>query len=151
MLEMAGASLLFTGDMDAAAEQDLLFMIQDGSLAASFGQYDAEATLADGTAQEMFTRHSGENHKEVPVTIEVLKVAHHGSKTSSTEAWLQYWNASASVISAGANNTYGHPNPGVLERLVDSGTNIYRTDQMGEIQMRIKDGEIDVRYKLEGG
>ncbi|MGW7158187.1 DUF4131 domain-containing protein [Paenibacillus taichungensis] len=93
-------------------------------------------------------RHSGENHKEVPVTIDVLKVAHHGSKTSSTEAWLQYWNASASVISAGANNTYGHPNPGVLERLVDSGTEIYRTDRMGEIQMRIKDGEIDVRYKL---
>jgi len=148
LLEMAGASLLFTGDMDAAAEQDLLFMIQDGSLAASFGQYDADAALADGTVQEMFTRHSGENHKEIPVTIDVLKVAHHGSKTSSTEAWLQYWNASASVISAGANNTYGHPNPGVLDRLVESGTDIYRTDQMGEIQMRIKDGEIDVRYKL---
>ncbi|WP_413372722.1 ComEC/Rec2 family competence protein [Paenibacillus taichungensis] len=148
MLEMAGASLLFTGDMDAAAEQDLLYMIQDGSLAASFGQYGADATLADVSVQEMFTRHSGENHEEVPVTIDVLKVAHHGSKTSSTEAWLQYWNASASVISAGSNNTYGHPNPGVLERLVDSGTAIYRTDQMGEIQMKIKDGKIDVRYKL---
>ncbi|WDQ32147.1 hypothetical protein PTQ21_27835 [Paenibacillus marchantiae] len=52
------------------------------------------------------------------------------------------------MISAGANNTYGHPNPGVLERLVNSGTEIYRTDQMGEIQMKIKDGKIDVRYKL---
>ncbi|KOY15992.1 hypothetical protein AMS66_13545 [Paenibacillus xylanivorans] len=150
LLEMAGASLLFTGDMDAAAEQDLLYMIQDGSLAASFGKYDADATLADVSVQEMFTSHSGENHEDVPVTIDVLKVAHHGSKTSSTEAWLQYWNASASVISAGVNNTYGHPNPGVLERLMDSGTNIYRTDQMGEIQMKIKDGEIDVRYKLDG-
>ncbi|WP_024628510.1 MULTISPECIES: ComEC/Rec2 family competence protein [unclassified Paenibacillus] len=148
MLEMAGASLLFTGDMDAAAEQDLLYMIQDGSLAASFVQQDADAALADVSVQEMFTRQAGENHEDAPVTIDVLKVAHHGSKTSSTEAWLQYWNASASVISAGANNTYGHPNPGVLERLVDSGTDIYRTDQMGEIQMRIKDGDIDVRYKL---
>jgi competence protein ComEC len=150
LLEMAGASLLFTGDMDAAAEQDLLYMIQDGSLAASFGQYDADAALADVSVQEMFTSHSGDNHEDTPVTIDVLKVAHHGSKTSSTEAWLQYWNASASVISAGANNTYGHPNPGVLERLVDSDTEIYRTDQMGEIQMKIKDGKINVRYKLDG-
>lgn len=135
MLDMAGASLLFTGDMDAAAEQDLLFMIQDGSLAASFGQYDADdAPLADDSVQEMFTRKSGENHENLPVSIDVLKIAHHGSKTSSTEAWLHYWNALASVISAGANNTYGHPNPGVLERLVDSGTDIYRTDQMGRFR-----------------
>ncbi|WP_440111254.1 hypothetical protein [Paenibacillus sp. QZ-Y1] len=50
------------------------------------------------------------------------------SKTSSTEAWLQYRNAKTAVISAGANNTYGHPNPGVLERLEATGTDIYRTD-----------------------
>ncbi|PYY27521.1 ComE operon protein 3 [Paenibacillus illinoisensis] len=80
--------------------------------------------------------------------VDVLKVAHHGSKTSSTEAWLQYWSAQSAVISAGANNTYGHPNPGVLERLEAVGSQIYRTDQMGEIQMRIKDGKIDVRQKL---
>ncbi|MFC9710431.1 ComEC/Rec2 family competence protein [Paenibacillus sp. NPDC056933] len=150
LLDMAGASLMFTGDMDAAAEQNLLYMIQDGSLAASFGQHDANNVLAaDISIQEMLSPHSQENHEDMmPVSIDVLKVAHHGSKTSSTEAWLRYWNARTAVISAGANNTYGHPNPGVLERLVDSGTDIYRTDQMGEIQMRIKDGKIDIRYKL---
>ncbi|MEC0127868.1 ComEC/Rec2 family competence protein [Paenibacillus pabuli] len=151
LLEMAGASLLFTGDMDAAAEQDLLYMIQDGSLAASFGPYDADdAALADDSVQKIFTLHSGDNQKDnnMPVSIDVLKVAHHGSKTSSTEAWLQYWNAKTAVISAGVNNTYGHPNPGVPERLEAAETDIYRTDQMGEVQMKIKDGKIDVRYKL---
>ncbi|WP_440111258.1 ComEC/Rec2 family competence protein [Paenibacillus sp. QZ-Y1] len=149
LLEMAGASFMFTGDMDAAAEQNLLYMIQDGSLAASFGQQDANNALAASVSiQEMFSHHLQENHEDKPVSIDVLKVAHHGSKTSSTEAWLQYWNAKTAVISAGANNTYGHPNPGVLERLEDTDTDIYRTDQMGEIQMRIKDGKINVRYKL---
>jgi len=131
LLDMAGASLLFTGDMDAAAEQNLLYMIQDGSLAASFKQESDSFSLSS-------TRKA----------VDVLKVAHHGSKTSSTEAWLQYWDAKSAVISAGANNTYGHPNPGVLERLEAVGSQIYRTDQMGEIQMRIKDGKIDVRQKL---
>ncbi|MGG4482973.1 ComEC/Rec2 family competence protein [Paenibacillus illinoisensis] len=132
LLDMAGASLLFTGDMDAAAEQNLLYMIQDGSLAASFKQDRDSFSLSSSTR----------------AAVDVLKVAHHGSKTSSTEAWLQYWNAQSAVISAGANNTYGHPNPGVLERLEAVGSQIYRTDQMGEIQMRIKDGKIDVRQKL---
>ncbi|MGP3784378.1 hypothetical protein [Paenibacillus sp. 1A_MP2] len=45
--------------MDAAAEQDLLYMIQDGSLAASFGQQGANAALADVSVQEMFTRQAG--------------------------------------------------------------------------------------------
>ncbi|MET1175060.1 ComEC/Rec2 family competence protein [Paenibacillus amylolyticus] len=153
LLEMAGASMLFTGDMDAAAEQDLLYMIQDGSLAAQFEQKGADIGVTEGFVQRVLTRPLQVDSKDASaasVSIDVLKVAHHGSKTSSTEAWLQYWNAKTAVISAGVNNTYGHPNPGVMERLEATGSEIYRTDQMGEVQMRVKDGEIDVRYKLVG-
>ncbi|WP_127545175.1 ComEC/Rec2 family competence protein [Paenibacillus amylolyticus] len=150
LLEMAGASMLFTGDMDAAAEQDLLYMIQDGSLAAQFEQKGADIGVTEGVVQRVLTRPLQVDSKDASasVSIDVLKVAHHGSKTSSTEAWLQYWNAKTAVISAGVNNTYGHPNPGVMERLEATGSDIYRTDQMGEVQMRVKDGKIDVRYKL---
>lgn len=154
LLEMAGASMLFTGDMDAAAEQDLLYMIQDGSLAAQFEQKGADIGVTEGVVQRVFTRPLQGNLNDAAaaasVSIDVLKVAHHGSKTSSTEAWLQYWNAKTAVISAGVNNTYGHPNPGVMERLEATGSDIYRTDQMGEVQMRVKDGKIDIRYKLFG-
>ncbi|MGE6665164.1 ComEC/Rec2 family competence protein [Paenibacillus xylanexedens] len=152
LLEMAEASMLFTGDMDAAAEQDLLYMIQDGSLAAQFEQKGADIGVTEGVVQRVLTRplQIDSNDASASVSIDVLKVAHHGSKTSSTEAWLQYWNAKTAVISAGVNNTYGHPNPGVMERLEATGSDIYRTDQMGEVQMRVKDGKIDIRYKLFG-
>lgn len=153
LLEMAGASMLFTGDMDAAAEQDLLYMIQDGSLAAQFEQKGADLGVTEGVVQRVLTRPlqiDSNDASAASVSIDVLKIAHHGSKTSSTEAWLQYWKAKTAVISAGVNNTYGHPNPGVMERLEATGSDIYRTDQMGEVQIRVKDGKIDIRYKLVG-
>ncbi|MDT9719953.1 ComEC/Rec2 family competence protein [Paenibacillus sp. ClWae2A] len=153
LLEMAGASMLFTGDMDAAAEQDLLYMIQDGSLAAQFEQKGANLGVTEGVVQRGLTRPlqvNSDDASAASVSIDVLKVAHHGSKTSSTEAWLQYWNAKTAVISAGVNNTYGHPNPGVMGRLEATGSDIYRTDQMGEVQMRVKDGKFNIRYKLVG-
>ncbi|MEO2257681.1 ComEC/Rec2 family competence protein [Paenibacillus amylolyticus] len=152
LMEMAGTSMLFTGDMDAAAEQDLLYMIQDGSLAAQFEQKGADIGVTEGVVKRVLTRplQVDSNDASASVSIDVLKVAHHGSKTSSTEAWLQYWNAKTAVISAGVNNTYGHPNPGVMERLEATRSDIYRTDQMGEVQMRVKDGKIDIRYKLFG-
>lgn len=80
--------------------------------------------------------------------IEVLKVAHHGSKTSTGEAWLKFWRPSVAVISAGVNNLYGHPKAEVLERLKANGATIYRTDQQGEVQMRVLADEIEVRHKL---
>ncbi|WP_434750056.1 ComEC/Rec2 family competence protein [Paenibacillus amylolyticus] len=173
LLEMAGTSMLFTGDMEAATEQNVLYDIQDGSLAASFQQEiqdSAEALRNSGTGagvgREWMNSSADISKNDVSSTptsisrirsinplhhhlsIDVLKVAHHGSKTSSSEAWLRYWNAKASLISAGVNNTYGHPNPGVMTRLEAVGSRIYRTDQMGEVQMKVKDGKIDVRYKL---
>jgi competence protein ComEC len=80
--------------------------------------------------------------------IDVLKVAHHGSKTSTGETWLEFWHPAAAVISAGVNNLYGHPKAEVLERLQDNQTGIYRTDQQGEIQMRVRTEGVEVRCKL---
>lgn len=80
--------------------------------------------------------------------IDVLKVAHHGSKTSTGEDWLEFWQPAAAVISAGVNNLYGHPKAEVLERLQDHQAAIFRTDQQGEIQMRVRTEGIKVRYKL---
>lgn len=73
----------------------------------------------------------------------VLKVAHHGSRTSSTPAFLQRVDPSAVVVSVGSANRFGHPNPEVLNRLADilgSGV-IYRTDRNGTVEF-ISDGEL---------
>jgi competence protein ComEC len=72
--------------------------------------------------------------------IDVLKAGHHGSKTSTTQAWLNYWKPQETVISVGLNNVYRHPHPTVMQRLVDSGGIILRTDLDGEIQYRISPG-----------
>ncbi len=72
---------------------------------------------------------------------DVLKVAHHGSKTSTTDVFLDLVDPEIAVISVGSGNSYGHPNPGVLARLGETvePANIYRTDQHGTIEV-ISDG-----------
>ena len=67
------------------------------------------------------------------VQADVLKVGHHGSPTSSSEAFLEAVAPSIAVISVGENNDYGHPGANVLARLEALGTTIYRTDTQGEI------------------
>jgi competence protein ComEC len=72
----------------------------------------------------------------------VLKVAHHGSKTSTSQQFLAAVAPEVAVISVGAENTFGHPSPEVLERLIDrlGEDNVYRTDEDGTIEF-ITDGE----------
>lgn len=68
----------------------------------------------------------------------VLKVAHHGSKTSSTNSFLEAVNPQIALIGVGKNNKFGHPNQGVIDRLNNLNCKIYRTDEMGEISISIK-------------
>jgi competence protein ComEC len=72
----------------------------------------------------------------------VLKVAHHGSETSTTSQFLAAVDPEVAVISVGAENPFGHPSPEVMERLIDrlGEDNVYRTDEDGSIEF-ITDGE----------
>ena len=64
----------------------------------------------------------------------LLKVGHHGSRTSSTAAWLDAVKPQIAVISCGKNNSYGHPHAEVLDRLKEYvGDEVYRTDILGSI------------------
>lgn len=80
--------------------------------------------------------------------VDVLKAGHHGSKTSTTAAWLAWWRPSEVVVSAGKNNLYGHPHAEVVDRIVRSGAKLERTDVQGEIAYRIRpDGRLERRAK----
>ncbi len=68
---------------------------------------------------------------------DVLKVAHHGSKSSSSEAFLDAVDPDIAVISVGANNMYGHPHAQTVERLEQKGIEIYRTDINGAVGLDI--------------
>ena len=74
--------------------------------------------------------------------IDVLKVGHHGSKTSSSEEFINEIKPKYSIISVGKNNRYGHPNKEVLENLDNS--KIYRTDQDGSIMFKIKNNKLKI-------
>lgn len=77
---------------------------------------------------------------------DILKVAHHGSKTSSSQNFIELVKPKIALIGVGKDNTFGHPNESVLERLRDLKCKIYRTDENGEISIKVKH---EGRLKLE--
>lgn len=91
-------SFLFTGDAEAAAEQEMISRAGEG-----------------------------------PLNSTVLKVGHHGSRTSSTAAFLDAAAPEIAVIMTGADNRYGHPHSEVLARLSQRGIMVYRTDIHGTV------------------
>ncbi len=68
-----------------------------------------------------------------PARFRVLKVAHHGSRTSTSQALLEAWRPHVAVISAGRGNAFGHPTGDVLARLEEAGARVLRTDLEGEV------------------
>ncbi|MDE1549589.1 DNA internalization-related competence protein ComEC/Rec2 [Jeotgalibaca caeni] len=67
------------------------------------------------------------------LAVDFLKIGHHGSITSTSEAFLEQLNPKAALISVGKNNRYGHPEPTVIDRLEERKIVIFRTDQQGAI------------------
>ena len=76
------------------------------------------------------------------INIDLLKVGHHGSKTSSSKKFIDEVNPKYSLISVGKNNRYGHPNKEVLNNLEK--TKIYRTDIDGSIMFKIKNNKLKI-------
>lgn len=72
---------------------------------------------------------------DVDLDCDILKVAHHGSKYSTSEDFLEVCSPEAAVISVGAHNFYGHPSPDTLERLESYGCEVFRTDQEGAVML----------------
>ena len=79
----------------------------------------------------------------------ILKVAHHGSKSSSIKEFLEKVKPQIALIGVGEKNTFGHPNTGVINRLQNLNTKIYRTDEKGEITIKIDSrGKVKIRTKI---
>jgi competence protein ComEC len=115
LLTMEGVRFLLTGDMEGLSEQSILLQ---------------------GAA--------GVTRTELEAGIDVLKVAHHGSKTSTSQAWLDFWRPKMAAISVGEKNVYGHPSAQVLTRLKAHGIDIFRTDRMGEVVFGTANGRLTV-------
>lgn len=75
--------------------------------------------------------------------IDVLKVGHHGSKTSSSKLFIEEIDPKHSIISVGENNRYGQPHKEVLNNLDNS--KIYRTDQQGSVMIKVKNNNLKIK------
>ncbi|MCA9582484.1 MAG: ComEC/Rec2 family competence protein, partial [Myxococcales bacterium] len=106
-------------------DNSLLLAIEQGSTRFLFmgdAERSTEASLTKGP---------------FPLRATVLKVGHHGSKTSSTSAFVDAVRPTWAVVSSGRHNPYGHPSPVVSQTLRDAGATLLRTDQQGGIEIRV--------------
>ncbi|WP_416145524.1 ComEC/Rec2 family competence protein [Planococcus koreensis] len=77
--------------------------------------------------------------------LTILKIGHHGSKTSSGQEFLEAAMPNLSIFSTGKDNRYGHPNPDVVERFQDLNLPVLNTAESGTIEVEVVDGEWELR------
>ncbi|HEB84673.1 MAG TPA: MBL fold metallo-hydrolase, partial [Bacteroidetes bacterium] len=110
-------------DLERTSDNDLSLVLRweiDGAGALFPGDASSdveERLLQSGSAPE----------------VDLLLAAHHGSRYSTSERWLEATSPEVAVISCGRNNPYGHPAPEVVRRLVERGVEIHRTDREGAV------------------
>ena len=110
-------------------------------------QYKNFSALFTGDIEKIAEEKILNEYKEMEFILDttVLKIAHHGSKTSSTEDFINTVKPKIALIGVGRNNKFGHPNEDVLSRLNDLDIRIFRTDQNGEITISVdKKGKISI-------
>ena len=105
LLRLGARKVLLTGDIEAAAERDLLA-------------------------------------REPHLSADVLKVPHHGSRTSTTPAFLEKVAPRLALVGVGRRNRFGHPGAEVMERLAAAGARVFRTDRHGDVSLLFREGRI---------
>ena len=114
--------------------------------------YNKFSMIFTGDIEEIAEKHILQEyrHNLGIFSSQILKVAHHGSKTSSIKEFIDAVNPKIALIGVGENNKFGHPNEEVLTRLKTRGTKIYRTDQNGEILVIVdKKGVIKIKRYID--
>lgn len=117
----------------------------------NLNNYSVSALVTYGATSFLFTGDAEVESEDemlangLDLSAQVLHVGHHGSRTSTTEAFLQAVSPKIAVISVGASNSFGHPNAEVVQRLESSGARVYRTDMHGTIVIASDGSALTVR------
>ncbi|MBV8207389.1 MAG: ComEC/Rec2 family competence protein [Acidobacteria bacterium] len=130
----------------------VLAISHHGATALLAGDIEAkiERQLAEGEAWAPAASGSPGGGRSQSLRADVLKIAHHGSATSSTPEFLERVQPRFAVISAGFRNSFGHPRPEVLERLEENAIATYRTDSCGLVSFYLNAGSVKVETCGEG-
>lgn len=116
-----GFHMLFTGDMGEGQESSL-----------------ARLAEQEGTLQDIHLNH-----------VQILKTAHHGSRTSSSEVFLDRLKIRLAVVSYGEGNSYGHPSPETMARFREQGIAVLETGKKGAITFKTDGASLEVHAFLE--
>ena len=146
-------SMLLTGDVQGAGEEHLTQELQDwrepgvtqmqdviriSGEEESMGEQSIEDERIEEQIEEKRSQNKmGVNHAETELTV--LKVAHHGSKNSTSEEFLKAANPMLAIISCGEGNRYGHPHEETLERLEKADVPWFCTKDYGAITVTVDD------------
>jgi competence protein ComEC len=133
-LALGNVSLILPGDIGSSVERELA--VRHAALAARVPASARTPTLTAATYVPP---------SSTPGPLRVLKVPHHGSKASSTAAFLDALEPRLAIVSAGRGNRHGHPAPAALARSAARGTEVFRTDQDGAIQLDTDGHTVTVR------
>ena len=129
-------------DIDDANENNMVFIVSYKGI-----KIMVTGDLLEEDELEMVKHYKGTDI----LKCDVLKVAHHGSKSSSSEEFLDTVNPAIAVIQVGKNNFYGHPHDQTLQRLQDRNIEIYRTDLNGAVGIDLGKSiiKVDVMRRYE--
>ena len=146
ILIQGGGSL---GDLYPKEEQIVENVLNNNSMVMklNFGNF---SMLFTGDIEKIAERDMINNLNSNILKSDVLKIAHHGSKTSTTDEFIRKVLPDIALIGVGKNNSFGHPSSEVIERLEKLNVKVYRTDQKGEIKIEAsQNGKyfIDVHIK----
>jgi competence protein ComEC len=127
----------------ARPDWERLRVRNDDSLVLAVRYGDVEFLLTGDISAQMESQLAAGLGDRSP--LRVLKVAHHGSRTSSSEAFLEAYRPQIAVVSAGRTNPFGHPAPAVIDRLQAAGARIFRTDRDGAVVIETDGRDLVVR------
>ena len=119
-------------------DTSLVFLMQTEKLAVWF-MGDAGVAPEESILKQFLSSgvSAEELQKRMTGKLVVLKVGHHGSKTSSCKEFVDFVSPDVSVISCGYQNSYGHPHASVLEVLESAESQVYRTDKLGAVRIKL--------------
>jgi beta-lactamase superfamily II metal-dependent hydrolase len=143
-------------DIDLDAVESIKFGNTTLQIIKTPGHTPGHVSLFNAEQRVLFTGDVSQEREEVLLEewkrqsgrpVDVLKVAHHGSRFSTSAEFLKVINPGIAVISCGRNNLYGHPHAEVLERLEKVGSEVLTTPQYGAITIEVSLGEgVSVSY-----
>jgi competence protein ComEC len=112
-------------------------------------EYGKRSFLFTGDAESLSEGEMLELHRRMLKGIDVLKIGHHGSSSSTSDEFLDVVNPKIAVIQLGENNKYGHPHEETMEKLENKDIEIYRNDLNGNIILTSDGDNINVELQVE--